>query len=173
MNRTTADDYLSKPYARVLTPDSDGYYVAEILEFEGCVTEGRTPTAALKSLERVAHDWIETKLEEDGFIPEPFASAEMSGRFALRMPQSLHTKAAILAEREGISLNTFIVSALAMGVGALDLLNKWLDRADSHRPTTIQYNVLAVGMSEIKGTSELSLPPIPNAAFQEIRGTIG
>lgn len=168
----TVDEYMSMPYARVLTPDSEGYYVAEILEFEGCVAEGRSPAQALKMLDLEARDWLEVRIEEGAFIPEPFANSEMSGRFALRMPQSLHTKAAILAEREGVSLNTFIVSTLAMGVGALDLLDKWLSRGDANRPIINQY-FLVGGIGEAKGTTEFLPPPVQGLALQELKGTVG
>lgn len=40
-----------------------------------------------------------------------------SGRLLLRMPQSLHAELARAADREGISLNQFITSALAAAVG--------------------------------------------------------
>jgi hypothetical protein len=39
-----------------------------------------------------------------------------SGRLLLRMPQSLHAELARAAEREGVSLNTFITGALSGAV---------------------------------------------------------
>jgi predicted RNase H-like HicB family nuclease len=160
------------PYARVLTPDSEGFYVAEILEFEGCLTEGETPAKALKNLESVARDWIETRLEEGLFIPEPFANSEMSGRFALRMPQSLHTKAAILAERDGVSLNTFIVSALAVSVGALDLLDRMIERFAANRPQVITQNIYNFNSLQIDSTKGY-LPPPSGMLYLADAHTIG
>lgn len=52
----------------------------------------------------------------------PLASSEQgaepthSGRLLLRMPQSLHGELARAAEREGVSLNAYITSALAATV---------------------------------------------------------
>jgi RNA polymerase sigma-B factor len=43
-----------------------------------------------------------------------------SGRLLVRMPQSLHTELARVAEREGVSLNTLITGALASAVGWRD-----------------------------------------------------
>jgi RNA polymerase sigma-B factor len=43
-----------------------------------------------------------------------------SGRLLVRMPQSLHTELAHVAEREGVSLNTLITGALASSVGWRD-----------------------------------------------------
>lgn len=149
IDTNTIEEYLKKPYARILTPDEDGNFVAEILEFEGCYAEGKTQVRALKNLEKVARSWIETRLEENLFIPEPFAYFEMSGRFALRLPQSLHTKAAIMAERDGVSLNTFIVNAVAATVGAQDLFGRLLQKWETLRPTFV--NNFYVNMDS-KGT---------------------
>ena len=41
--KRTAKDYLKEPYSRVLVPESDGTYSADILEFPGCFAEGKTP----------------------------------------------------------------------------------------------------------------------------------
>lgn len=121
-------EYLKRPYVRMLTPDAGGGYVAEILEFEGCFAEGPTSGQALKRLESVAEVWIEDRLEAGLHIPEPTGHMEMSGKFALRLPQNLHTKAAIMAEREGVSLNTFFVSAIAASVGAKELFGSMLEQ---------------------------------------------
>jgi predicted RNase H-like HicB family nuclease len=110
-------DILKRPYARVLTPEPDGQYTAEIMEFPNCVASGDSAASALTNLEEVAVDWIAAALEQGQDIPEPMDSAEYSGRLVLRMPKGLHRRAALLAEREGTSLNQFIVSSLAEAVG--------------------------------------------------------
>jgi predicted HicB family RNase H-like nuclease len=40
-----------------------------------------------------------------------------SGRFNVRLPTGLHAALAVEAERQGISLNTLIVTLLAGGIG--------------------------------------------------------
>lgn len=112
-----ACEILKRPYARVLTPESDGQYTAEIMEFPNCVAFGPSASEALASLEHVAADWIAAALEQGQNIPEPIDNADYSGRLVLRMPRGLHRKAALLAEREGASLNQFIVTCLAEAVG--------------------------------------------------------
>ncbi len=160
MKNKTAEDYLKEPYARILTPDEDGGFVAEILEFEGCFTEGKTAVEALENLDEVAKSWIELRLSKKTPIPEPMASYEMSGKFALRLPQSLHSKAAIMAERDGVSLNTFIVSAISMKVGAQDLFNRLLNELKSRfiQPATLvvpsQYSL---SVSEFTQTSDSAI----------------
>jgi RNA polymerase sigma-B factor len=53
-------------------------------------------------------------------IEERRPTTTHSGRLLLRMPQSLHAELARVAEREGVSLNTLISSALASAVGWRD-----------------------------------------------------
>ncbi len=127
----TIKDYLKRPYARVLTPDAEyGGYTAEILEFPGCVTEGDTADEALENLEAAAEGWIEAALNANQRIPEPSDSQVYGGRVALRLPRSLHRRAAQMAEREGTSLNQFLVAAIAERVGANTLYKQLAQRLE-------------------------------------------
>lgn len=109
-------EILSKPYARVLVPESDGFR-AEILEFPGCLAEGDSAAEAYEALEAVAESWIEATLESGLAIPEPSENYEFSGKLVLRLPKSMHKKASIAADRDGVSLNQFIVSSIAYQCG--------------------------------------------------------
>jgi predicted RNase H-like HicB family nuclease len=114
----TPADCLKQPYARVLRPEADGSFSAEILEFPGCFAVGDTGSEALQNLENVAESWILGMLAKNERIPEPLQDREApSGRFVLRLPRSLHKKAAITAEQEGVSLNQFISACVAEAVG--------------------------------------------------------
>jgi len=128
----TAKEYLRKPYSRVLIPEEDGTYSADILEFPGCFAEGKTPNEAYTNLERVAESWIEAALEQGQEIPEPIETHEYSGRIALRLPKSIHKQAAKFAEMDNTSLNQFFLSAIAAKVGAGEffehLFNKLEDK---------------------------------------------
>lgn len=62
-------------------------------------------------------------------LPDPSLAEEFSGRPSLRLPKSLHAKIARLAEKEGVSLNTCLVAAVATYVGKSD----GLSRAGKHR----------------------------------------
>ncbi len=112
-----AASYLRQPYARIVIPETDGTYRGEILEFPGCFATGDTPTETLGALEDVAAAWLEAALDHGQLITPPVENAEFSGRLVLRMPKNLHKKAARLAEREGVSLNQFIVTSLAEQIG--------------------------------------------------------
>lgn len=159
MKTKTAEKYLKEPYARVLTPDEDGRFVAEILEFEGCFTDGETETEALRKLDEVAKNWIELRLKKKQPIPEPIARYEMSGKFALRLPQSLHTKAAIMAEKEGVSLNTFIVSAIASRLGMIDLHQRLIEELNDSYQQRIKELDKRVAQLQAGGTREVYVQP--------------
>jgi predicted RNase H-like HicB family nuclease len=116
------NEILKLPYARILTPDADGRgYTAEVLEFPGCIAEGDTPQEAYANLEDTAKSWIETTLELGQDIPEPLTSQGFAGKIALRLPRSLHRRAMQMAERDGTSLNQFLLSAVSERVGATNL----------------------------------------------------
>lgn len=112
-----ARSYLKQPYARLVVPEADGTFRGEILEFPGCIATGDTPAETLSALEETAADWLEAALAHGQHIPDPVDNSEFSGRLALRLPKSLHKKATRVAEREGVSLNQFIVASLAECVG--------------------------------------------------------
>lgn len=109
--------HLKQPYARLIIPETDGTFRGEILEFPGCITTGDTPDEALNALEDAAKNWLEAALVRGQSIPNPVDASEFSGRLVLRLPRSLHKRAARLAEREGVSLNQFISVSLAECVG--------------------------------------------------------
>lgn len=138
------EEYLKKPYSRVVIPDEESNtYTAQILEFPGCITEGKTPQEAYERLEKVASSWIEAALGMGQNIPLPWSTYEYGGRIALRLPKSLHKQVSLAAERDGTSLNQFIVMAISEKVGAsrfYDYLVKELDR----RLTQTAANVASV-----------------------------
>jgi hypothetical protein len=61
--------------------------------------------------------WIETEYELGKDIPLPGLAAEHSGKFNLRLPRSLHASLATAAEREGVSLNQFVLHLLSHAMG--------------------------------------------------------
>jgi len=122
MNDIEAREFLKKPYTRVLIPDEEsGTFTARVVEFPGCFAQGASPAEAYERLEAAAESWIEGALEMQQEIPPPATDHQFGGRFALRLPRSLHRQAAQLAELDGTSLNQFIVSTIAEKVGAVNL----------------------------------------------------
>src|SRR5438128_12176285 len=124
MSRQKVQDYVTGPYSRILIPNEDGIFSAEIMEFPGCFAEGATREEALDNLDRAAEEWIESSLRSRREIAEPFSVRGFSGAVSLRIPRGLHRQAAMMAEREGTSLNQYIATALAVRVGAEDILRR-------------------------------------------------
>ena len=51
--------------------DEDDVFVAEVPELPGCMADGRTHKGALRAVERVAREWIETARELGREVPAP------------------------------------------------------------------------------------------------------
>ena len=49
----------------------DNAYIAEVPELAGCMADGQTASEAVKNVERVIQEWIETATELGRPIPEP------------------------------------------------------------------------------------------------------
>lgn len=117
-NEMQAENYLKRPYARILIPEEDGSFRAEIAEFPGCIALGETAPDAIANLEDAAFDWLMAALGNGQGIPPPFeANNDYSGKLVVRLPKSLHKKAAWAAERDGVSLNQLILTSIAIAVG--------------------------------------------------------
>lgn len=109
--------YLGLSYTREMIREPSGIWFARIKELPNCMSQGNGPEEALKNLEEVMHGWIEGELEDGEQIPEPREEEEYSGKFNTRLPKSLHRKLVEAAERDGVSLNAWINTALAEAVG--------------------------------------------------------
>ena len=77
-------EILKRAYARVVVPEADGTYTAEILEFPGCVADGQTAAEALSAVEEIAVDWLAATIEQGQNIPEPLDHSRYSGKLVVR-----------------------------------------------------------------------------------------
>ena len=126
-NLPSAESYLAQPYARILIPDAKGGFSAELLEFPGCFAEGETANEAFANLQKAASSWIEVAQSQRQEIPSPSANYGYSGRLVLRLPRELHRLASQKANRDRVSLNQCLVTAIAAWVGADDLYQRIAD----------------------------------------------
>ena len=92
----------------------DELWVAEVPDLPGCSTHGITQFEALTNAQDAIFEWIDTAREKGWPIPEPRDNVEYSGKFLLRIPKSLHRRLALLAEQEGVSLNSYVTCLLSM-----------------------------------------------------------
>jgi len=115
MNKNVSH-YMSLPYTFIVQPYQDEdefYYIGRVLELDGCVADGETGEETLANLREAMEGWIETKLANGFEVPEPLAENNLSGKFTLRLPKTLHQKLSLQAKQEGVSLNQYALYKLA------------------------------------------------------------
>jgi antitoxin HicB len=106
-------------YAMVLTHAANGdgpVWTATIEELPGCTAHGPTPEEAAAGARSAVQRWLDDAQAAGRDIPPPGAAANHSGKLLVRMPRSLHAELTRASEREGTSLNAYIVAALASAV---------------------------------------------------------
>jgi predicted HicB family RNase H-like nuclease len=111
--------YAKLPYTVMVEQWDDGkgpYWVTRIAELPHCLIHADTPEEAIKEIQEVKMDWIKSNLERGLPIPEP-RPREYSGQIRLRISPSLHKLLTYRAETEGMSLNQYMATALALSVG--------------------------------------------------------
>lgn len=102
---------------RVIWSEEDQSFVATCPEFEGVSAFGDTAEDALREAQVALRLTIETYVQSRWDIPAPASLQSYSGQFRLRVPRSLHARLAEAAADDGVSLNTYAVNLLALGVG--------------------------------------------------------
>lgn len=117
----TIEGLKTRPWSREIVADEDGGFLARIPELEGCFADGATVEEALANLDVVLEEWLELSIERGEFLPEPrrLVSDDVSGRFSVRVPRSLHRELSEAAEKEGCSLNQLVNLILSQGVRSI------------------------------------------------------
>ncbi|MAG35800.1 MAG: toxin-antitoxin system HicB family antitoxin [Dehalococcoidia bacterium] len=112
--------YLRKPYHKVISGDADEGFLVQVVELPGCMTAAETEAEAIAQLPEAMTLWLEVMLLDGNPIPEADRDPAYSGRLHVRMPKSLHERLVKQADREGTSLNQWVVSLLSLGAGGAD-----------------------------------------------------
>lgn len=117
-SRQPLEYYLNLKYPITFYPEKEGGYTAIIRDLPGCMTQGETLSEAMENIEEARELWIETVYETGKKdVPLPSTENEYSGRLLLRIPKSLHRHLSEGAEKEGVSLNQYILSLLSEANG--------------------------------------------------------
>lgn len=95
----------------------DSGYIATVPELPNFSVFGETAEEAAREVEIAAEGYLEALGESGSPAPAPLELPSFSGQFRVRMPVSLHEALVTHARREGVSLNTLVVSLLAEGLG--------------------------------------------------------
>ena len=126
-NTDSIKEYEALPYRmEVFFDPESAVWVVRYPELPGCTAHGDSPEDAIALGKEAKTLWLETALEERQAVPRPMGEPEYSGKLVLRLPKTLHEAAAHTAEREGVSLNAYLLQLVAEGVqrtGVKNLLN--------------------------------------------------
>lgn len=98
---------------RVTWSVEDDEFVATCAEFPSLSWLAASQVEALEGLEGLLHDVLVDLAEQGEETPQPFSERTYSGRFNLRVGESLHRQLAIRAAESGMSLNQYIALKLA------------------------------------------------------------
>ena len=124
--RSELEKYLAMAYPINIVADEDGGYVVSYPDLPGCITQVDTLDEMPSMAREIFELWVESELEVGHDIPPPTYPEEYSGKFNLRLPKSLHRRLAESAERDGVSLNQYVVSLLEAG-DAVSRIERRLD----------------------------------------------
>jgi antitoxin HicB len=118
IERKPLEYYLSLKYPVSIEEAPEGGYFIQVKDLPGCYSQGETVEEALTNIEEARRLWLASMYEDGNDIPSPGAAEKQySGKFNVRIPRSLHRQLDKMAEKEGVSLNHFLVSTLSRAVG--------------------------------------------------------
>ncbi|MEU6020941.1 toxin-antitoxin system HicB family antitoxin [Micromonospora sp. NBC_01739] len=97
---------------RVTWSAEDREFVATCAEFPSLSWLAPSQVEALQGLQELLRDVIEDMQDQGEQVPLPFAERSYSGKFNLRVGESLHRELAIQAAEDGLSLNQYVLRRL-------------------------------------------------------------
>ena len=111
------------PFAVAFYEDGDFVgYRAFLIDIPAVESLGTTPEEAVADLEDVRKEWFAYAHSKGIHIPNPDTAfsqrVDYNGRVTLRMPRSLHQQVAQKAALEGVSLNSYLNSAIERAIVA-------------------------------------------------------
>lgn len=106
-----ADDYAV--LLRPLSEDDGGGWLATVPDLAGCMSDGETMAEAAANVADAIESWKEAAAELGRPVPSPGSTV---GQWRQRVPKSLHVELKHLAQAEGVSLNSLVMSFLAASV---------------------------------------------------------
>lgn len=102
---------------RHLSAEEGGGYLIEFPDLPGCLSDGETIEEAIINGNDAVKCWLAAAKEIGRDIPQPGMPETQSGKWVQRVPKSLHNQLVVRAKREGVSLNTLVVSMIAEALG--------------------------------------------------------
>jgi len=97
---------------RVTWSAEDGEFLATCAEFPSLSWLASSQIEALQGLENLLREVLADMEEQGEQVPQPFADRRYSGKFNVRVGESLHRELAIRASEDGMSLNQYVLRKL-------------------------------------------------------------
>ena len=95
---------------RQMTETEGGGFLVTFPDLPGCMSDGESVEEAIANAADAENEWLLATKEWD-------RPSEKPGRFVARMPQWLYKGLQHNAHKEGVSMNTLIISLLARDLG--------------------------------------------------------
>lgn len=130
--------------------EEDSCYVATVAEFPGLSAFGESPEEAAEEAKIAVEGFLKVYKEDGCSIPKPNTLKPFSGQTRLRLPKSLHAKLNQEAQKEGVSLNTYIISLLSERH-----VSQQIEKELSGLKDLVLLKVLPVGEQAIKAKSDI------------------
>ncbi|HEX5277716.1 MAG TPA: toxin-antitoxin system HicB family antitoxin [Fluviicoccus sp.] len=102
---------------RPLGTEEGGGFLITYPDFDMCVSDGETIEEAIANGQHALEATVAALVAAGLPVPQPNSYlGKASGKFVVRVPKTLHARLASRSRREGVSLNTLVVSYLAAGM---------------------------------------------------------
>ena len=134
--------------------DNEQEFVATCPEFSGLSAFGETKAEAFAEAELVLESFIEIHEEDGEPLPEPRKVECVSGQTRLRIPKSLHARLKRDAEKEGTSLNQYLVHLLSERQAYKEVLDE-IDKRTKERQALV--DSMALLKAQHSGSSSINV----------------
>lgn len=103
----------NKYSTNVFWSEEDNCFIATCSEFPLLSAHGDTWEEAISEFQLVLEMAIESFIEDGVELPKPAIAVSHSGQFRVRLPKGLHKSLAENAERDGVSLNSYVIALIS------------------------------------------------------------
>ncbi|OZV77220.1 toxin-antitoxin system HicB family antitoxin [Micromonospora echinospora] len=110
--KPVADPEVTHYTYRITWSAQDNEFVATCAEFASLSWLASSQVEALKGLQDLLREVIADMEQQGEDVPQPFADRSYSGKFNVRVGESLHRELATHAAEDGLSLNQYVVRKL-------------------------------------------------------------
>ena len=103
---------------RPLSSEEGGGYLISFPDFAECLSDGATVDEAIENGRDALKATIAALRAKKLPVPAPNSGGVASGKFAARVPKTVHAQLATRARAEGVSLNALVLTFIAQGLSA-------------------------------------------------------